>query len=77
MSAVSRELARRQNGTLEVKLLWHTDTDRLCVCVHDTKGGDHFQIEVAPFEAMDVFNHPYAYAAARGTGYCRHDRAKV
>jgi hypothetical protein len=75
VSAATRELAQRLTGTLEVVLLWHTDTNRLCVGVHDAGGGDHFQLEVAPAEAMDVFHHPYAYAAARGIRYCRHDYA--
>ena len=77
MSAATRELAQRLTGTLEVVLVWHTDTDRLCVCVHDESGGDHFLLEVGPAEAMDVFHHPYAYAAARGIQYCRHDNAEA
>ena len=77
MSAATRELAQRLTGTLEVVLLWHTDTDRLCVRIRDASGGDHFQLEVAPAEAMDVFDHPYAYAAARGIRYCRHDYAEA
>ena len=59
------------------KPIWHTDTNRLCVRVRDAGGGDHFQLEVAPAEAMDVFDHPYAYAAARGIRYCRHDYAEA
>ena len=77
MSAATRELAQRLTGTLEVVLLWHTDTDRLCVRVHDASGGDHFQLEAGPSEAMDVFHQPYAYAAARGIHYCRHDSAEA
>ena len=77
MIAATRELAQRLTGTLEVVLLWHTDTDRLCVRIRDASGGDHFQLEVAPAEAMDVFDHPYAYAAARGIRYCRHDYAEA
>jgi hypothetical protein len=77
VSAATRELAQRQTGTLEVILLWHPDSDKLCVRVHDESGGDHFQLEVRPAEAMDVFHHPYAYAAAGGIEYCRHDDAEA
>ena len=58
-------------------LLWQIDTDRLWVRVHDVSGGDHFQLEAAPSEAMDVFHHPYAYAAARGIHYCPRDSAEA
>ena len=63
MNPARRELAQRRTGTLKVMLLWQTDTDSLWVRVHDASGGDHFQLEVGPSEAMDVFHHPYAYAA--------------
>jgi hypothetical protein len=63
-SAAARELTRRLSGSLEVLLVWDADTDSLRVCVRD--GVDDFQLEVGPTEAMDVFNHPFAYAAARG-----------
>ena len=77
MIAATRELAHRLDRTVWIWAVWHTDTDRLCVRVRDASGGDHFQLEVAPAEAMDVFDHPYAYAAARGIRYCRHDYAEA
>ena len=77
MNPARRELAQRLTGTLKVMLLWQTDTDSLWVRVHDASGGDHFQLEVGPSEAMDVFHHPYAYAAARGIPYCRHASAEA
>ena len=65
----TRELARRLTGAVEIVLLWHTRTDRLCVSVRDASGGVDFELEVKPAEAMEVFHHPYAYAASRGLEY--------
>jgi hypothetical protein len=68
-AASTRELARRQTGALEVALFWHTCTDTLSVSVRDANGGADFRLEVDATEAMDVFHHPYAYAASRGIRY--------
>ena len=59
----SRELAARESDGLQVLLLWHPDDDALTVSVEDVRVGDHFQIEVEPERALDVFYHPFAYAA--------------
>jgi hypothetical protein len=40
----------------------------LSVSVYDWRNGDWFELEAGPRNAMDVFEHPYAYAAQRGTG---------
>ena len=58
-----RELAQRQSGAEEVRLLWHPGVDSVEVSVHDLVTGAGFQIEVAPANAIDAFHHPYAYAA--------------
>ena len=62
-SSLTRELAQRQNGGVEVLLLWRPATDQVELSVHDSTTGAGFQIEVAPSRAMDAFYHPYAYAA--------------
>jgi hypothetical protein len=62
----TRELDYRVNDGLEVRLLWHQETDRISVKVHDAKTGDDFDFEVDASDAMDAFHHPYAYAASRG-----------
>ena len=62
----TRELDFRSNDGLEVALLWEPAANRLKVSVRDIKGGDDFELDVAPSEALDAFHHPYAYAATRG-----------
>jgi hypothetical protein len=39
--------------------------------------GTEFQLVVGAAEAMDVFHHPYAYAASRGVGYGQAERAEL
>jgi hypothetical protein len=64
------ELAYRVADGVEVALLWVTGTDRALVVVHDERTGEVLELEVGKGEnALDVFNHPYAYAAARGFEY--------
>ena len=65
----TRELDFRSNDGLEVALRWQPETNRISVAVFDAKTGDDFDFEVDPAEAMDAFNHPYAYAASRGVHY--------
>ena len=62
-----RELDRRTNDRMDVRLLWHERDDRVLVVVDDEKTGASFKIEVRDGErVLDVFHHPYAYAAHRG-----------
>lgn len=59
-----RELHSRQSDGIHVRLLWCALKERVTVTVDDTKTGDAFAIEVHEGErAMDVFEHPFAYAA--------------
>jgi hypothetical protein len=61
-----RELDFRASDGLEVVLLWQADDEWLIVEVVDTKLGDAFRLQIAASEALDAFQHPYAYAAFRG-----------
>jgi hypothetical protein len=62
-----KELASRHAGTTEVALLWSKRTHRAAVAVLDEGSGDYFEIDVGEHDhPLDLFNHPYAYAAARG-----------
>jgi hypothetical protein len=57
---------REQNGA-SVTLFWIRGTDLLVVSVVDRGSGPSFELVLEPAErALDVFHHPYAYAAARG-----------
>ena len=59
-----RELESRRNDGIHVRLLWGEHDGRLVVAVDDAKTGDRFGIEVRRHErALDVFHHPFAYAA--------------
>jgi hypothetical protein len=60
-----RELAHRNNDGVEVVLLWHQPSDELTVIVSDERSGAYFELAAEPGRALDVFNHPYAYAAAQ------------
>jgi hypothetical protein len=60
----TRELDSRTSDGIHVRLLWHTNEDRVSVAVEDTKTGEAFELPVTDSErALDVFHHPFAYAA--------------
>ena len=73
--ACTRELAKRKTGAVEIALIWHMVTDTLSVSVKDASTGAEFQLVVEAAEAMDVFHHPYAYAASRRVEYWQEDHA--
>ena len=61
-----RELDHRTGDRIDVWLLWRQRDDRVFVAVADAETGARFSIEVLAGErALDVFDHPYAYAASR------------
>jgi hypothetical protein len=67
MSDLLYELDHRSNDRIDVWLLWCERDNRVLVAVADEKTGERFEVEVREGEqALDVFNHPYAYAAWRG-----------
>ena len=66
----ARELDHRETDGLEVTLLWYEHEDYASVAVVDSKSGEAFEIVLgATDDALDVFHHPYAYAAHRGLEY--------
>jgi hypothetical protein len=67
-----RELAYRDSDGVEVVLFWHDGTGELTVCVSDRRSGAYFELAAPPERALDVFQHPYAYAAFRGVPYDDH-----
>jgi hypothetical protein len=59
-----RELDSRSNDGIHVRLMWNQSDDQVVVAVDDAKTGDSFVVGVQANEsAMDVFHHPFAYAA--------------
>jgi hypothetical protein len=59
-----RELHSRNNDGVHVRLLWCQQSGRVFVTVTDDRQGDAFAVEVPEgTKPLEVFNHPYAYAA--------------
>jgi hypothetical protein len=72
ITTTHRELAHRRTDGLDVRLLWEPGSDRVSVSLMDARTGDGFDVAVAPGEsAMDVFHHPFAYAAVRDAAKAR------
>jgi hypothetical protein len=57
------ELHHRSADGIEVSLLWSRGTGRLTVAVEDSRSGESFQLAAPAEKALDVFEHPFAYAA--------------
>jgi hypothetical protein len=62
-SATMTELAHRASNGIDVALLWSRCTGRLTVAVEDVRTGESFTIDAPNDRALDVYNHPYAYAS--------------
>ena len=59
-----RELACRLTNGIQVRLLWCQSDGRVSVTVTDTRSRESFRLDVPDGErALDVFYHPFAYAA--------------
>jgi hypothetical protein len=58
------ELDSRTSDGIEVRLLWHPVEHRVTVTAWDTRSGETLEIAVREGDsALDVFHHPYGYAA--------------
>jgi hypothetical protein len=66
-----RELDRRVNDGIDVRLLWNSLADQVVLAVHDTRSDDSFELQVAAADALLAFHHPYAYANRRTGGHVR------
>ena len=63
-------LASRKNAGIRVTLPWVADTNVVAVVVRDDSTDDAFELLVEPeANPIDVYEHPYAYAAWRGIDY--------
>jgi hypothetical protein len=58
------ELADRHSLDLDVALFWGRRSGRLWVDVTHRRSGRVAHILATPANALDVFNHPFAYARA-------------
>jgi hypothetical protein len=57
------ELAHRTSNGLDVSLLWSRRTGRLVVAVTDLRTEASFTLDAPRHRALDVYHHPFAYAA--------------
>ena len=63
LQAGVRELSFRESDGIHVQLLWLPATNALTVVVSDTRTGESFEVDAPEAKALDVFLHPFAYAA--------------
>lgn len=56
-----RELDRRTNDGIDVRLLWHSRNNRVSVAVRDGRSGESFELEVDSSDALAAFHHPFAH----------------
>ena len=75
--APAKELAHRSADGVEVTLLWSKRASRVFLRVRDERTGDEFELTVPPANALDAFNHPYAYASFNGVEYAAGRREPV
>ena len=73
-----RVLAERTNAGIHVTLLWAEETNAISVLVRDDGTDDQFELSVEPAaDALNAFEHPYAYAAWRGVDYRLGDQRRA
>jgi hypothetical protein len=64
---LTRELHSRTVEGIDLRLMWSSSERQLWVTVTDHRAGAAFRVEVRDGERpLDVFHHPYAYAACHG-----------
>jgi hypothetical protein len=61
------ELAHRENNGIDVTLLWRRTDNHLSVYVVDDRTGAVYEISVRPHQALDAFEHPFAYLSSDRT----------
>ncbi len=61
-----RELCSRSCNGIDIALIWHRCNNTAMVVVVNHRNGERFLLEVDESEnALDMYHHPYAYAAYR------------
>ena len=73
------ELASRESNGITVTLFWTRSTNLVTVAVADAANDDYFELVLDESDQpLDVFNHPFAHAAARGLDFqTRHTELEV
>jgi hypothetical protein len=67
-TAKGRELAHRITSSVEVTLFWRKLDNALTLRLVEVSTGIEFEFGVRPEDALDAFNHPYAYLPVPRTG---------
>jgi len=57
-----RELDRRTGDGIDVQLLWDPQTGSVSIVVADMHTGEVLEFGIDSRDALDAFQHPYAYA---------------
>ena len=69
-AGISELISRSDNG-VDVALLWKRDDNTAIVVVVDHAAGEAFLLHVHDGDnPLDMFHHPYAYAAQRDIDHC-------
>ena len=63
------ELAQRAGDGIVVSLMWRRADNALRVSIANAQTGVEFELDAYPENALDIYYHPYAYAAYRGLNY--------
>ena len=62
-----KELAHRDSGPSHVSFFWSRRTHRAAVVLEDDETGEVVELDVRPEDdALDLYEHPYVFAGARG-----------
>jgi hypothetical protein len=64
-----RELAHRTSDGIDVSLFWSKASNRVTISVFHARSATALEFEVDGADALDAFNHPYAYAATIGADH--------
>ena len=56
-----RELARRNESGILVRLLWDAASGQTVIRYRDRRSGERFTAEVPPRHALEAFRHPNAH----------------
>jgi hypothetical protein len=69
------ELDSRSGNGVDVALLWQQRDNTAIVAVVDHQSGESFVLDIRENDdALDMFHHPYAYAAHRRIDQAQHSR---
>lgn len=58
------ELNNRNNDGISVSLLWNSDSGETFIEIEDARNESVDTFPIAPENAADAFQHPYAYLSA-------------